>query len=317
MQLIGTWAYDTIEKVVEKSSHIRIFDHMGGFDCNLNNDILHQINTFAKTNEQIITVYTEYIFDENVRKCYQYLDLKFDFDAHKTVLDLIKDYRQPPAQSFKNFLCSFNGSPHVSRKLLVSILNKLGLFDDKYSTKNFIINPVELEGHLFDYVSGNLERFYNKFFINANSFNYAIHTDNYSPQDHYNNICTLDSRIADSFLHVVSETMATSYYPFYGEKFLFSIVCRGLFVAYAHPNWHTHLEKHYGFRLYNNIFDYKFDRIQNPIERLVEMIAMIFKFSALSTHDWHDLYLMELENIEFNYEHYFSQNYLKCLAKHI
>jgi len=43
---------------------------------------------------------------------------------------------------------------------------------------------------------------------------------------------------------------------------------------------------------------------------------MISKFSKLSVHDWHDLYQMESDAIEYNYNHYFSGDYLKHLEKH-
>jgi hypothetical protein len=110
--------------------------------------------------------------------------------------------------------------------------------------------------------------------------------------------------------------MATSYYPFVTEKFLYSVVTRGLFLAYAQPGWHAHLEKYYGFKRYTKLFDYRFDLIQNPVERLVELMSMISKFSVLSVHDWHDLYLIEQDTIEYNYNHYYSKDYLKCLEKH-
>ena len=133
--------------------------------------------------------------------------------------------------------------------------------------------------------------------------------------DHSNNIYNLENKITQSFLHIVSETMPTSYYPFVTEKFLYSIVTRGLFLAYAQPGWHQHLEKYYGFKRYTKLFDYRFDSIQNPVIRLVELMSMISKFSVLSSDEWRDLYLLEQDTIEYNYNHYFSQDYLKCLAK--
>jgi hypothetical protein len=105
--------------------------------------------------------------------------------------------------------------------------------------------------------------------------------------------------------------MATSYYPFVTEKFLYSVVTRGLFLAYAHPGWHAHLEKYYGFKPYTRIFDYRFDNIGNPVERLVELMTMISKFSKLSKQEWHELHEIERDTIDYNYDHYFSQNYLK------
>jgi hypothetical protein len=116
-------------------------------------------------------------------------------------------------------------------------------------------------------------------------------------------------------MHIVRETMATRYYPYETEKFLYSIVTRGLFLAYAQPGWHSHLEKYYGFKRYTKLFDYRFDDIQNPIERLVELITMISKFSCLSPAEWTDLYEIEQDTIEYNYDHYFSGVYLTKLKE--
>jgi len=113
----------------------------------------------------------------------------------------------------------------------------------------------------------------------------------------------------------VSETMATSYVPFVTEKFLYSVVTRGLFLSYAQPGWHAHVEKYYGFKRYTKLFDYQFDTIQNPVERLVELMSMISKFSILTIDDWKDLYLLEQETIEYNYDHYFSGSYLTKLKQ--
>jgi hypothetical protein len=43
---------------------------------------------------------------------------------------------------------------------------------------------------------------------------------------------------------------------------------------------------------------------------------MISKFSVLSKDDWQDLYEIEKDAVEYNYDHYFGGDYLKCLAKY-
>ena len=67
---------------------------------------------------------------------------------------------------------------------------------------------------------------------------------------------------------------------------------------------------------YDKIFDYSFDDILNPVERLVKLLETVRKFDALSTADWHDLYLMEYDTIEYNYDHYFSKTYMDYLKQH-
>ena len=289
---------------------------MGGFDSDMNCEILGQI---ANTAHQDLTVYTEYVLDYAAVQQYRNLQLKFSFDLWNTgsSIDAFTNYTIHPDIKFKNFLCSFNGSTHVGRRLLTAILHRLGWFDLNYCSKNFVMSCDSVDGHITEYV-GDRSILLRKFFIGQNSesfFNTTVNF-NYDRFHHTNNIYTLQHKITESFLHVVSETLPTSYYPFVTEKFLYSVVTRGLFVAYAQPTWHDHLETKFGFKKYNKIFDYRFDCITNPVDRLIELVSMISKFSVLSEFDWHDLYQMEMHTIEQNYDHYFSRDYVKFLKHH-
>lgn len=297
---------------IDKSSHVTIVDHMGGFDQNYQSLVLDRLQSMS--HGQKINVKTEYIFNDLVGEKYHNLNFAFDLDLW-TKGNYIKDflsYNVHPALNLQNFICSFNGSPHVSRKLLVSIINKFGWFDTKYCSKNFIYTPEVVDGHVKDYVQEN-QQYYQKFFSNGQEFCQRQNSFDYSKANHKKNVEVLSGKLTQSFLHLVSETMATSYYPFVTEKFLYSVVTRGLFVSYAQPSWHSHLENFYGFKKYDKIFDYKFDTVKNPIMRLIELMSMIAKFSILSHDDWHDLYEIEKDTIEHNYDWYFSKSYLKKL----
>lgn len=287
-------------------------DHMGGFDSNLRCRLLDDISTKSNNKHDIIS---EYIFSEAIKQNYPTLTLKYSSDLWQTYNGITDfyNYNTHPVLELQNFICSFNGSAHVSRKLLVAILERFGYFNLEYCSKNFLFTTEQIDGHINDYVTDNSFQIYRKFFIgkDSESFFQTIHTFDYTRFDHGRNIYNLENKLTKSFLHIVSETLATSYFPFVTEKFLYSIVTRGLFLAYAQPGWHAHLEKYYGFKRYTKLFDYRFDAIENPVERLVELMSMISKFSVLSSHDWQDLYRIEQDTIEYNYNHYFSGNYLK------
>jgi hypothetical protein len=290
-------------------------DHLGGFFQDSSNAILDHLNKIASTQEKTLSIVYHEILNNTVSVHYPNLEIKFDPGFQdRCNLNSFHKYNTHPEINFKNFVCSFNGSDHVGRKLLVAILEKFGYFINNYCSKNFSHTANKLDGHIYDYVSDDI-KFYRKFFISDNSkdFFQSINSFGHVQYQHDQNIYTLENKLTESFLHIVSETMATSYYPFVTEKFLYSVVTRGLFLAYAQPGWHAHVEKYYGFNRYTKLFDYGFDTIQNPVERLVELVTMVSKFSVLSEHDWHDLYLIEQDTIEFNYDHYFSKDYLKCL----
>lgn len=291
-----------------------IVDHIGGFAEDLTNPLLDSLQARGFLNN----VYLQYVVDPRLKEKYKSINVKFSAKLQNDInFTKHKNYTIHPEINFKNFICSFNGSAHVSRKLLVAILNRFKYFDPAYCSKNFSYSTDVLDGHIEDYV-GDKSNFYRKFFIPTENkeFMQTKYSFGYVQFDHARNIYNLENKLTESFLHIVSETMATSYYPFVTEKFLYSVVTRGLFLAYAQPGWHNHLEKYYGFQKYTKLFDYRFDSIENPVERLIELMSMISKFSALSTDDWQDLYIIQKDEIEYNYNHYFSGNYLMHLKQY-
>jgi hypothetical protein len=290
-------------------THYKLQDHADGFDCNFRNHFLDQITTPSRVD-------IEYIPDDTIRAQYPLLDLRFDFNHVTVSFETLRDYQCHPDLDYKNFMCSFNGYGHVGRKLLTAAIHKFGWFDPMYISKNFKYTVDEIDGHLFDEVGTN-DRFYRKFFIGENSQEFFQTTNGfgYVQADHPNNIYTLENKLVSSFVHLVSETGAVRHYPFATEKHIYSIVTRGLFLAYAQPGWHAQLVKYFGFQLYTKLFDYSFDSIKNPIERLIALMSMLSKFKNLSPADWRDLYEMERDAIEYNYEHFFSKNYLKELEQ--
>jgi hypothetical protein len=297
---------------------VTLEDHLNGFDQNLDNSVLRHIDNYCVINNNRIIVNYHQVLESQIQDRYPNLDFNFDLtNVISRVWNPLLKYTQHPELQYKNFVCSFNGGDHVGRKLLTAALKRFGYFNSDTCSKNFTHSTDVLDGHVSDYTN-NMHRFYRKFFISAECENFfqTAYSFGHVQFDHANNIYNLEHQLTQSFLHIVSETRATSYYPFVTEKFLYSIVTRGLFLAYAQPEWHTHLEKYYGFKLYTKLFDYRFDSIQNPVERLIELMTMISKFSVLSADDWRDLYEMESDTIEFNYDHYFSEDYVKCLAKY-
>jgi len=298
------------------NNELVIGDHLCGFDKELNSEVLTSVVDRAKK-QNIKNIYTGYVFSDELKKIYNFQNLKYrevlvGGDGWKGMCE----YRIHPHINYQNFVCSFNGSHHVSRQLLSSILNNQGYFNPDYSSKNFAYDNNWITSHLDNLDLTDTEiQLYSKFFVNDDEFNNSVYSFGHIRFDHKNNIYNLENKLTQSFVHIVSETMATSYYPFVTEKFLYSIVTRGLFLAYAQPTWHRHIEKYYGFKLYDKIFDYEFDGIQNPVKRLIRLIEIVSKFSTLSVDDWRDLYHIEQDNIEYNYDHYFSGRYKEHLAQ--
>ena len=305
------YPYDGIDSVIDE---VMLLDHLNGFTQSGSNEVLSVLNNKGTP---IKVVYHQLLSDK-IKSQYANLDIRFSAEFQRRMnFKHFSKYTIHPKVNIKNFICSFNGSEHVSRKLLVSILEKFKYYDPEYCSKNFSYSTDIIDGHITNYIPDQ-DILYRKFFISADSedFFQTVNSFGHVQYDHTNNIYNLETKLTESFLHIVSETLATSYCPFVTEKFMYSIVTRGLFLSYAQPDWHAHIEKYYGFKLYKKLFDYRFDSIQNPIERLVELMTMISKFSKLSYDELYDIYLTELDTINYNYDHYFSGDYLTHLKQY-
>jgi hypothetical protein len=308
----------TYNTVITDQAPVRIIDHALGFDKNLQCEVLDQLH--AQTDHRR-TVATEYIVNKQIRDTYPKFDFVFDVNTwyQENGIENLQLFEHAPKTNLTTFACSFNHNPHVGRKLLTCAMHHYDFFDPETCSKSFTLQPYEVIGTLYDYV-GDRAKWYNKFFVGAQIPDFYGTRYVFGPMvsaDHSRNQQHLKSKIDQSFLHIVSETMATSYYPFVTEKFLYSVVQKGLFLAYAQPGWHRHVSYYYGFRKYNKIFNYNFDTVENPVQRLVAMLDMIAKFKRLSKDDWQDLYQIEKENIEYNYNHFVSGKYLTCLQQRV
>lgn len=288
-------------------------DHIFGFDPDGFNPILAHLNSL----DADIQCHWHQIVPDRVRKIYPNLSFCYNLeDQLETNFRFFEQYLSHPPRTFQNFVCCFNGTDHASRKMIVALLKKMNMYDPGYVTKNRAFTVDILDGHITDAV-GSRDRLYRKFFISEDSEEFFATTNSMEHERfrHDINIQNLERPLTESFVQIVTETMGISSVPYVTEKFMYSVVTRGLFVACAQPGWHAHLEHYYGFRPYRRLFDYRFDAINNPVERYVELVTMLSKYHHMSSDDWRDLYEIERDTIEYNYNHYFSGDYIRRLEK--
>jgi hypothetical protein len=320
---LGPGNYHSVSQALDLDQVI-LRDHLEGFARDYTNPTLHWLDEQC-TN---LLVRTEYIFNSDLQYRYRNLDLRFDLDAwlHGNQVGSFVNYTSKLEWAPEQFLSCFLGSPHVGRKLLAAILNRNGWFGANCS-KPFAVDACTVDGHIQE-IAGSRERLYLKFFLNNDSqqflstvqdpFGYNNHSLDWAADAHNNHTAVMHvmgPAIHSSFVNLISETLPTSHYPFVTERLFYSVVSRGLFVAYAQPGWHQHIADYFGFKLFD-IFDYSFDKILDPIERLVGLVGMLSMFSKLSKWDWHDLQCMEQDTREYNWQHFVSGDYLKFLRNH-
>lgn len=305
---------EDVDRLAQQGSVIRCGDNLGGFDQHYSNAIFDKLKQY---NQKYSIIYHQ-VLPSTVKSRYNNFQFIYDPEFQdQVVLKYLLPFEDSEKQTFENFVCSFNGNGHVSRQLLVAALHVRDWANPATVSKNFTSTPQAIDGHVQQY-TGSRDRFYLKQFVNATSNEYLAIVNDLNNRERYNhlpNCRRLSPLIKSSFVHIVSEAMGTSYVPFVTEKFLYSVVNRSIFIGYAQPRWHSWLTDVYGFKLYDKLFDYSFDTIENPVLRLVELLCMLSKFEHLSTFDKHDLYLMVEPQREFNYDHYKSGDYRECMEK--
>jgi len=297
-------------------TEVTIPDHINGFTDLYTNHVLDQLES-AKCR-----VWLEIFVNDAVRQNYPNLDFKFSGPCdYIRCLHNVDPVAFGP--KFENFTCTFNGFDSVGRQFLMGAMYKRGWFDPKYSSKIFAFDHNILDGNIAKYCAGDQERFLRKFVIEDNNpeahkfyqTEYCLGRPMLQGTIGDNRWDILYPKINASFVTLVSETTPVSSIPYVTEKFVYPVVGKALWTAFAPPMYHAHVEQYFGFRLFDKIFDYSFDQIKNPVVRVVTLLNMLEKFSYLSHLDWHDLYLMEQDIIEFNYDHYMSKRYIQCLEQ--
>jgi hypothetical protein len=320
---LGPGNYHSVSQATDLDQVI-LRDHLEGFTHDYTNLTLYHLDERC-TN---LLVRTEYIFDTEMQYRYRNLDLKFDIDAwmHGNQIGSFASYSAPAPQAPEHFLSCFLGSPHVGRKLLAAILHRNGWFNSQCS-KPFAVDVGTVDGHIQE-LTGSRERLYVKLFLGPDSqrfltsiqdpYGYNQSDSPWAAEAHNNHtrvLGTIGPAIQSSFVNLISETLPTSYYPFVTERLFYSVVNQGLFLAYAQPGWHRHIADQFGFKLFD-IFDYSFDKILDPVERLVSLTSMLSPFSRLSSQDWQDLQDMEKHTVEYNWHHFVSGDYVKFIKNH-
>lgn len=271
-------------KLVLGPGHLLYFDHLGGFTQDYYNEPLSCLPPGT-------TVYLEYLLPDYVKDKYPTLD--FVFDAETMIignhLTEIVTYPEMSGAPRTHFLCSFNGSYHLSRGLVVTELYRRKWFNASTCTKGFSmpnLDPTPGHINLFDYKNLDLQH----------------------------NITVLSPIIQQCFVQLVSETVAESYVPFVTEKILFPCLNNTLWLAYAQPGYYQWVEKHLGFRRFS-VFDYSFDSVQDPTQRLTVLLDMLAPFEHMSPVQWQEIYAQEADTIAYNFEHARNLGFVDTLRK--
>ena len=166
-------------KLEQLPQDMLLSDHLGGFDINHRNPLLDILQQRAQALQLVYNVELSFIPSESMVTHYCRLNLKPSLDTMYQVFYMpYENYQYHPDIKHTNFLCSFNGSEHISRQLLLANIHKLGWLDTNYVSKNFTFTVDTLDGHITNLV-GDENSFYRKFFIDHYSDQFFASINNF------------------------------------------------------------------------------------------------------------------------------------------
>lgn len=177
-------------------------------------------------------------------------------------------------KNYEKFIISMNNKPHPHRQYAMKYLEEFGLlgycyyswikptFNDIWNSSN---KQMLLESQQF------VKESYNSDFQN-----------------------TIPTEYVNSFIDIVNET--TVDVTFMTEKTWRPLLFGKPFLVNGSKNFHKDLQS-MGFLLYDDIFDYSFDSIENSVNRVYEMIKMV---SLLKNKDINSMYEKIYEKLKYN-----------------
>lgn len=299
--------YDLDGLDLSTTKSVRIFDHMRAFDRLGQNEVLGRLNDMARNQQNRLIVVYHQLLPKWVLDQYPYLDIRFD-GYQQFVMNF--EYfvgRDMKAEEDKiNFVSTILGRACHGRQLLCCALDVAGWLDLRYSLKNLSFDLDAPDGFIQETVDKSEEPYYYKKFIREDRRDFYLesqHGEHYFRNSEYfieDSIPRITKTISPSFIHLVSETYASSTVPFVTEKLGFSAILGQLFVAYAQAGWHSMIEEYYGFKLYDEIIDYSFDQEKNPVKRLDMLMNTLAPLSKLSSKEWMGIYKDTQEKREYN-----------------
>jgi hypothetical protein len=184
-------------------------------------------------------------------------------------------------KNFKKLYIHFNGKPRIHRLMVMDLLVKQDLFDLGDNSWNC----TGYSGDILPKVEY-IPEYWKEEIINLDDYtsNTKKHTDEFS--DKILNPNCLFNLVGETSMDV----------PYVTEKIFRCLFIKQPFIAYGAKGMNKEI-LNYGFKLFDNIIDYSFDDIDEPIERFDKMLQELKKFKDL---DYNELYNKMEDVMDYN-----------------
>ena len=249
-------------------------------------DTVDETLKFAARKNIKLNAYYGAVMDKQLNTRYQHIDFNIkhwpNYFGHRIAYrSKFGIYPQKPeADILKKHFVSMNGRPHWWRCMFIDKLFGKGLFDYGY-----------ISWHEFDY-----EDYHTLW-----DFEYwepkNLEFDSDFKQD--NGMCDIfvpPKEFKNSVFSIISESNLNCL--FLTEKTYMAIYHTRPFIVWCVPCTHRYL-KNIGFKLFDNVIDYKFDKIEDDEKRCEMFIQQVHDFCLIDKQELHKL---TKDAAEYNFE---------------
>lgn len=194
-------------------------------------------------------------------------------------------------KNFEKLYTNYNLRPRIHRRIMMDLLSKNNLFDAGFNSWNTLFefnigNDITLDDSFYPSF-----KYWNEEILNLDDYFSDKFNDEFSPE-------LTDTK---SFMMLVGETSLEI--PYVTEKTYRCMYLKQPFIAYGCKNQNKELVK-YGFKLYDEIFDYSFDEIDDVFERYQTLLET--NIEKLKNKDFNKLYKQIEEKLIFNKKRLFE-----------
>jgi len=194
-------------------------------------------------------------------------------------------------KDFKKLYTNYNLRPRIHRRIMMDLLSKNNLLDAGFNSWNKLFelnigNDISLSDSFYPSF-----KYWNEEILNLDDYFSEKFNDEFSPE-------LIDTK---SFMMLVGETSLEI--PYITEKTYRCMYLKQPFIAYGSKNQNKELIK-YGFKLYDEIFDYSFDTIDDAFERYQTLLET--NIDKLKNKDFNKLYEQIEEKLIFNKKRLFE-----------
>lgn len=216
-------------------------------------------------------------------------------------------------KNIKDTVSSFNGSIHHTRTYLCIELLKNKMWNNKFCTKAFTDTSAVLSRYLpLDYQNSIVKILGQKKIKTFLGTINAIEYDDETRHEHIKNFARLKSRMDNTLINISTPAPNGTHIdsPCPDEKLILPIAAKSMWIAYACKGYHKFVEQFYGFKLFENTFDYSFDSEPDFFIRLQKIMSQLSTIHKLSLQDKMDIHNKNLDIMEYNYNHLTSGDWI-------